>query len=98
MLSRVPDSPNSLSASWMVPDTTNGIISGYTINCTTQSEEGMMTFNIDAGNTATMLGDLRAFTEYTCVISATTGAGEGAFSDPQTETTAEDSKCESEDY
>ncbi len=83
-------SPDTLSASWTEPDPANGIISGYTINCTTPTGEMLQPFNIGPGETSAMLDGLVAYTNYTCIISATTGAGEGQFSTPLTVTTVED--------
>ncbi len=91
MLSTLPGSPNSLSASWLVPEPANGIISGYTISCSTPSEV-LMPFGIASSLMATSLEGLTAFTNYTCIISATTGAGTGNLSNPQTARTDEDGK------
>ena len=94
MLLIVPGSPNTLSASWMAPDPTNGIVSGYTVYCSTTSSPGLVLepFNIGSEEATTILSGLVAFTEYTCTISATTGAGEGNLTDPRTAITAEDGK------
>ncbi len=86
-LSMVSESPNTLSASWDIPEPTNGIISSYTINC--NSSNGVTV----AGSTlsANLIG-LTPFTTYSCMISASTGAGEGSASMVVTETTDEASK------
>ena len=91
MLAMVQGSPNTLSASWMVPEPTNGIISGYTINCSSSSGSvGPLTFNDSV--TSIILRNLVAFTEYGCAVVATTGAGDGSFSDTMTVRTDEDCK------
>ena len=85
MLIGVNGSSSTLSASWTEPDPANGEISGYFIRCNSVSQ-----FNISASSTSTTLMGLSPFTEYECVISASTGAGEGSASAPQTATTDED--------
>ncbi len=94
MLSTVPGSPNTLSASWMAPDPTNGIVSGYTIYCSLTSSPELMLepFDIGPKEASTILSGLAAFTEYVCTISATTGAGKGSLADPRFAVTAEDGK------
>ena len=87
-LSMVGGSSTTLSASWMEPETTNGIISSYTLSCNTT---GIMLAVNGSTFTATLEG-LTPFTGYTCIISASTGAGEGDSSAPQTATTDEDGK------
>ena len=89
----VGGSPNTLSASWMTPDPANGIITGFTISCNTP---GVMLppllVVIDESSVSTTLMDLTAFTEYVCVISANTSAGEGPPSNSDTAMTDEDGK------
>ena len=94
MLTRVDGSSTTLSASWNVPETTNGIISNYTIRCNTTGSDIMMLapLTVDKSTLTTTLEGLIPFTEYTCTISASTGAGEGDSSGPQTATTDEDGK------
>ncbi len=86
-LSMVSGSPNTLSASWDIPEPTNGIISNYTINCNS-SDSVTVTGSILSAN----LSSLDPFTTYSCTISASTGAGEGNASVPAIETTVEDGK------
>ena len=91
MLSPVSGAPNTLTASWMEPNPTNGIISGYTITCTGPS--GMLEmFSFDASARNGNLEDLTPDSTYNCTISATTGAGTGSSSDPQIAVTGEDGK------
>ena len=91
MLSMVPMSSSMLSASWMTPEPTNGIITGYTIRCS--APLGMlMQFIIDGSMTTTVLSGLAPFTEYMCFISANTSVGEGDRSDNQTAMTDEAGK------
>ena len=47
---------------------------------------------VNGSTFTTTLEGLTPFTGYTCTIFASTGAGEGNSSDPQTATTDEDSK------
>ena len=94
MLSMVPNSPHTLMASWMESDPTNGIISNYTIRCTntnsTMAREPQVITDVSA--LSATLDGLTPFTTYECTISASTGAGEGASSGPQSATTAEGGK------
>ncbi len=89
MLEMVPGSPNTLSASWRIPDPTNGIISGYTISCSSPS--GMLEpFVFSDSMTTAILENLTPYTVYTCSILATTGAGDGNSSEPQIARTDQD--------
>jgi len=54
---------------------------------------GVVTLTIGPSNLSTTLTGLQPYTEYTCTVSAVTGAGEGNVSDPQTART--DQGCES---
>ena len=83
----------TLSATWMVPVPANGVISVYTINCAeTESGTVVPAFSVNAPSTSTTLMGLTAYTEYSCVISATTGAGVGDPSGAQVARTDEDCK------
>ena len=94
MLSMVPDSPRTLMASWMEPDPTNGIISNYTIRCNDTISNFVRVTQVitDVSALSATLDGLTPFTMYECTISASTGAGEGASSGPQSATTDEDGK------
>ncbi len=83
-------SPDTLSASWIIPEPTNGIISGYTINCS--SSGGMVDFSFNESVRTSSLSGLTPFTNYSCTISARTGAGEGTLSTIMTAATDEDGK------
>ena len=93
-------SATELDVSWSRPIPSNGIISNYTLGCSGSGEQHysdqivpdpyMMEYG---GNmTSAVLSGLLPFTNYTCTISATTGAGEGVMSDPVTQATDESSK------
>ena len=90
----VGGSSTTLLASWMEPETTNGIISNYTISCNTTDSDIMMLepLTVDESTLTTILEGLTPFTGYTCTISASTGAGEGDSSGPQMASTDEDGK------
>ncbi len=94
MLSMVAGSPTMLSASWMVPDPTNGVITGYTIRCSSTPLGMLPPFIISASVTETNLENLTPFTSYSCSISANTSAGEGGNSNMETATTDEDCKSQ----
>ena len=66
-----------LTATWSPPSPANGIVTNYTIRCTSSvlAPEG---FVIVVGNVLSeTLDNLVPFTVYSCNVSATTGAGEG---------------------
>ncbi len=86
-LSMVSGSPNTFSASWNIPEPTNGIISGYTINCNSS-----ISVTVTGSTLSASLSGLTPFTTYSCTISASTGAGEGTASNTVTATTDEDGK------
>ena len=92
MLAMVENSPHTLMASWMEPDPTNGIVSNYTIRCNDTISNivrvPQVVTNVSA--LSATLDGLMPFTMYECTISASTGAGEGASSGPQSATTDED--------
>ena len=83
-------SPTMLLAFWTEPNITNGTITAYTINCTSPSEA--ISYVIDATETSAVLDGLIPFTNYTCVIFASSEEGEGNCSEPQTAMTIEDCK------
>ena len=92
-LSMVSGSPNTLFASWNIPELINGIISGYTINCSSSDE--MLGFSFNEFVLSTSLSGLTPFTNYSCTISARTSAGEGTVSTVVTTTTDKDGKLAS---
>ena len=86
--------PTRLSASWMAPQTANGIITSYTISC---RENGTMdefvTTVISNGQATTVnISGLSPFTVYECFVTANTSAGEGDSSNFDTARTDEDGK------
>ncbi len=82
--------PNSITASWQEPETTNGIIIRYLVNVTRGSESVMNEMTVETNFTAM---DLLPFTEYTFDVAAVTSAGAG-MSGMATATTAQDGKGE----
>ena len=89
----IENSSMTLSATWMLPDPTNGVISGYTIDCVAQIPAMTeLQFTADFPDTSTTLTGLLPYTEYSCTIFATTGAGDGATTGPQVARTDEDGK------
>ena len=87
----ISGSPNTLSVSWMEPDSANSSISGYTISCQTPSGFSI-SFSYCSSLRAATLENLLPFTNYTCVISASMVAGLGEYSDSQTARTDKDGK------
>ena len=93
-LSMVDGSPDTLSASWMVPEPTNGNITQFNINCTSSLWQPLI-FTINNGSVfSTTLRNLSAFTTYTCFITASTSVGEGPPSNRDTAMTDEDGKTQ----
>ena len=88
MLETIPMSSSQLQASWNTPNPTNGRITGYIIRCSTPDDPALLTFEED--RTSLILERLSPFTNYTCDVSATTGAGEGSSSESRTAQTDED--------
>ena len=93
-------SATQLYVSWSRPIPSNGVINRYTLDCSGSGEQYYSDqmvpgpFMMDYGGemTSAVLSNLLPFTNYTCTISATTGAGEGDMSDPVTQATDESSK------
>ena len=93
-LTRVDGDPNALMASWMAPDPAHGVLSAYTIRCNVPGPPSVVIdpFTFDDAVSEGTLPGLTPYTEYSCVISATTGAGEGDQSDPEMARTDEGGK------
>ena len=89
----LPNTSSSLSASWLVPARTNGIIVGYDISCTTPPTTAIpITFSVPGSVLSHLLMGLKAFTNYTCEVRANTSAGGGDSSNTDTERTDEDGR------
>ena len=80
-------SADTLMASWDEPDPTNGIIRNFTIKC--NGSEVILVLDSSSVDGTVLLEDLMPFTNYVCVISANTSAGEGPDSASSDATTAE---------
>ena len=87
----VDRSPDTLLASWMVPEPANGIIIQFNINCTPSLPFQPLNFTMNNDSVfSTTLRNLSAFTTYTCFITASTSVGEGPPSNSDTAMTDED--------
>ena len=92
--------PTTLGVAWRRPIPANGNITGYKLYCsgsgvqyyTDQVDPASYNMTLDGDTNSTTLMDLLPFTNYTCSISASTGAGEGVRSDEVSATTDETSK------
>ena len=84
----IPESPTTLSVSWMIPDPANGIISNYTVRCHSPSGS-FHHYSFDGSVTNTSLSNLTGNTEYSCSVLAATSVGEGNSSEYQTARTAQ---------
>ena len=95
-VSSIIRSPLSLSASWGEPSARNGIIESFTVRCSRLNAGGSDTTTISTtvvnnGSVFSVtIEGLTPYTDYSCTISATTGAGEGNSSDAQIARTDED--------
>lgn len=93
-----PAGPTQLSAMWLRPIPTNGIINNYQLYCrgsdmqfyTDQVQPPAFTQTFNGSVTSTIVIGLLPFTRYECSVSARTGAGEGNRSLPKTQRTDED--------
>jgi receptor-type tyrosine-protein phosphatase Q len=70
-----------------LPQEVNGIVVDYTINIT--SSVGTSTVQVGSNITTYVLGSLRPYIAYTCIIAAHTSVGQGPFSVGVTLTTPE---------
>ena len=85
--------PSSLRVSWQPPPEIdhNGIITGYVIEYTRSGgSSDMMTVN-SGRTTRTILG-LSPFVEYSVRVAAATSNGAGLSSDPEVQTSGQDSR------
>jgi hypothetical protein len=65
----------SITVSWLEPAVTNGTITGYVVNVTSDSE--VVSINAMTAETCYMVSLLTPFTNYTFRIAAMTNAGTG---------------------
>ena len=87
--------PNVFNLSWTPPDMSlqNGIIISYTYYCTELGESNEVDRGTVTSTTAVITNTMiKAYTDYTCFISAATSAGSGPNGNT-TGRTAEDSMC-----
>ena len=82
-------SPRELRASWDSPDPTNGLITNYTIRCSSFNALPFLA-TVMENVTSFILSRLSPFTNYSCNVSASTSAGEGPSSESMTAQTDED--------
>ena len=71
-----------------MPEASNGILLDYAISCNME-ETTDITFNFSSSDLSTVLDGLTPFTNYTCEVRASTGAGEGPPSNEDTARTDE---------
>ena len=90
VLETVVGFPTQLRASWSTPDPANGVITEYTLRCTSDTQPPESFTNLISGNVSSfMLDNLRPYTTYSCNVSATTGDGEGPATEVMTAQTDE---------
>ena len=88
-LERVPGTPTQLRASWILPDTPNGVILSYTIRCTATIEASIIIDVVGGDSLTVLLEGLSPYTLYNCRVSANNSAGEGLSTDNETALTDE---------
>ena len=77
MLETVARSPRQLQARWLAPDPANGVITRYTLRCTSVTQP-LQSITVSTGNVLSFIVEsLSPYTNYSCNVSASTGAGEG---------------------
>ena len=81
------DNSQQLQARWTIPESPNGVISSYVVNC-----NNTLSFTFDGVQVSAILTNLQPFTVYECSVYATTAARDGFFSTPSTARTAEAGK------
>ena len=84
-----------LTVTWEAPEDINGVILGYTIDWTPTDNGGSM--NVTDGNQTT-LTKLQSCTEYTVIVTCTTGGGVGSPSTEVLGETETGSKLDSRQY
>ena len=91
-------SSTSLNANWSQPNSTNGVITGYTVYCNSSlnqtypalsSGDMLESIAVDADTTMASIYNLTAFTSYDCHVTANTSIGEGEASQRVSEVTSE---------
>lgn len=80
--------------SWTPPEPPNGIITAYSIFCRLSGDENFtLPEVVMPPSMERTLDGLMPFTNYTCVMTANTSAGEGQETEPRTATTDQDGEC-----
>ena len=74
----VVNGPGSITVTWQVPATTNGIIIRYEVTVSSSSLTSSGQGDVNVTDTSFMATMLSPFTGYTFEVAAVTGAGRGA--------------------
>ena len=81
-------------AAWIPPEPPNGIITAYSIFCRLLGDENFTLLEVvRPPSLERTLDGLMPFTNYTCVVTANTSAGEGQETEPQSATTDQAGEC-----
>lgn len=92
-VSTITNSSTTLTTSWQVPDSPNGLLQNYTVTCVaTEMLVGEGLLVVGASITEVVVTGLRPFTNYTCNVVASTRAGESPPSNSAVAATDESSK------
>ena len=86
--------PSSLRVSWQPPPEIdhNGVINGYLIQYTRVDTSDMMSESVISGLLHTISG-LDPFVDYLVIVTAMTINGTGPFSNPEVQTSGQNSKA-----
>ena len=90
-ISLSPNNSRSIIVTWNhpLPAEINGIIIDYSINITSTTSSS--SFLIGSNATQYVIGSLKPYVSYSCIIAAHTSVGQGPFSNSISLTTPEDS-------
>ena len=85
--------PSSLMVSWQPPPEIdhNGVITGYVLQYQKDGSNNMMSVNLPSRTTRTISG-LDPFVQYSVTVAAINVNGTGPFSNPEVQTSGQDSK------
>ena len=73
--SQVPSDPLSYTCNWMPPSVTNGVLSGYELECVPEFVEIPSPPSVDPSTTSATVSGLRNGVNYTCTVRARNEGG-----------------------
>ena len=81
----------SITVSWIVPATPNGVITEYQLQCSNQKQ--VFNHNVKGSQTTTTLSGLLPYTNYSCSITAHTRVGGGPAATISVSTKQDSEQC-----